>query len=60
MLRAAIVFFVMGLFVFFLGFYGLLNVSFEGGKLFLFAFSFFSLLSFLGAIVLGKSEDQFI
>lgn len=60
MLRTAIAFFVMGLFVFLLGFYGFLNVSYEGGKLFLFAFTFFSFLSFLGAIALGKSEDQFV
>lgn len=60
MLRTAIAFFVMGLLVFLFGFYGLLNVSFEGGKLFLLAFSFFSFLSFLGAITIGKSGDKFV
>ncbi len=55
MLRAAIIFFVMGLLAFLFGAYGLAGVSIEVGKLLLVVFLVFSLISFVGGITTDKN-----
>lgn len=60
MLRAAIAFFVMGLFAFLLGAYEWLGMTPEVAKLFLLSFFSFSLLSLLAAMSVGKSRDRFV
>jgi len=55
MLRAAIIFFVMGLLAFFFGAYGFAGVSIEVGKLLLVVFLVFSLISFVGGITTDKN-----
>lgn len=58
MLRAAITFFVIGLLLFVLGFYGVAGVSLEVGKLILFMFIIFSVITFIAALATGKSPKQ--
>lgn len=55
MLRAAIAFFIMGLLIFIFGYYNVANVSIDAGKLFLYIFAAFSIITFLAALVTGKS-----
>jgi uncharacterized membrane protein YtjA (UPF0391 family) len=58
MLRSAIIFFVLGLFVFLLGFFDLGGVTPEISKLVLITFLIFSLISFIGAITMSDSKDR--
>jgi hypothetical protein len=51
MLRASILLFFFGLFSMFLGLYRLAGVSFELGRLLLFAFLALAILSFIGALI---------
>ena len=55
MLRAAIIFFVMGLLAFLFGAYGFAGVSIEVGKLLLVVLLVFSLISFVGGITTDKN-----
>lgn len=56
MLRAAIVFFVLGLVAYVFGAYGFAGVSIEVGKLLLVVFLVFALVSFLAGLTTGKSN----
>jgi uncharacterized membrane protein YtjA (UPF0391 family) len=58
MLRSAIIFFVLGLFVFLLGFFEVGGVTPQISKLILITFLIFSLLSFIGAITTSESKDR--
>ncbi|MCM2349657.1 MAG: DUF1328 domain-containing protein [Bacteriovoracaceae bacterium] len=55
MLRAAIIFFVMGLLAFLSGLYGFAGVTIEVGKLLLVIFLVFSIISFVGGITTDKN-----
>jgi uncharacterized membrane protein YtjA (UPF0391 family) len=56
MLRASIVFFVLGLLAYFFGAYGFAGVSVDIGKLLLVVFLIFSLISFIGGLATGKTN----
>lgn len=56
MLRAAIMFFLMGLLTFLFGLYGIAGVTIDAGKLLFLVFVIFSALSFVAAITTGKTE----
>jgi len=58
MLRSAIIFFIMGLLVFFLGMYEIAGVTPAISKLLLIIFLIFSLISFIGAVTTGESKDR--
>jgi uncharacterized membrane protein YtjA (UPF0391 family) len=58
MLKAAILFFVLGLFVFICGALGVAGVSPEVGRLFLIVFLIFSFVSFVGEVTTGKSRNS--
>jgi uncharacterized membrane protein YtjA (UPF0391 family) len=58
MLRAAIVFFVLGLVAYLFGAYGFAGVSIDVGKLLLVVFLVFSLISFIGSLTTGKPRDR--
>lgn len=58
MLRAAIIFFLMGLLAYLFGLYGIAGVSIDIGKLLLLVFVIFATISFVGAITIGKSEES--
>lgn len=60
MLKAAISFFLMGLFSFIFGSLGFLGVTADVGKVFLLLFFTFTVLSLLAAMVVGKSRDKFV
>lgn len=55
MLRAAIIFFLMGLLSFMFGLYGVAGVSIDIGKLLLLVFVIFAAVSFVAAITARKS-----
>lgn len=55
MLRAAIIFFVMGLLAFLSGLYGFAGFTIEVGKLLLVIFLVFSIISFVGGITTDKN-----
>lgn len=54
MLRTAIIFFAMGLFIFLLGLQGMAGVTIEMARVLLFLFLFFSLLSFMAGLIFEK------
>lgn len=54
MLRAAIIFFLLGLLSFLFSLYGIAGVTPFAGKLFIVMFSVFALISFVGAMSTGK------
>lgn len=58
MLRSSIIFFVMGLLVFFLGLYEVGGVTAPVAKVIFVTFLIFSLISFIGAVTTGDSKDR--
>jgi uncharacterized membrane protein YtjA (UPF0391 family) len=56
MLRAAIIFFVLGLVAIVLGAYNFAGLSLEVGKIILFAFLILAAISFLGSLLTGKNR----
>lgn len=54
MIRAAIAFFILAIIAFFLGANGIAGVSMEIGRILLFVFLIFAVISFVGSIVTGK------
>jgi len=58
MLRAAIVFFVIGLIAMFFGMNGVAGMSVELGKLLLFVFVGLAIVSFLMSLVSGRSGPR--
>jgi uncharacterized membrane protein YtjA (UPF0391 family) len=58
MLRASIVFFVLGLLAYFFGAYGFAGVSVDIGKLLLVVFLIFSLISFIGGLATGRTNGD--
>lgn len=56
MIKAAIIFFIMGLTFFILGKQNELGVTIETGELLLFVFFIFALISFLAAILIEKVD----
>jgi uncharacterized membrane protein YtjA (UPF0391 family) len=58
MLKASIVFFVLGLLAYFLGAYELLGVSVDIGKMLLVVFLIFSLISFIGSLATGRTNGD--
>lgn len=58
MLRAAIIFFLMGLLSFLFGLYGIAGVTIEVGKLLLLIFFIFAAISFVGAITVGRADSR--
>lgn len=54
MLRAAIVFFVLGLVSMILGAYGIAGLSIEVGKILLTVFLIFAVISFVTSVATGK------
>ncbi len=54
MLRAAIIFFVLGLVGIVLGAYNFAGISMDIGKIILFAFLILAVISFLGSLLTGK------
>jgi uncharacterized membrane protein YtjA (UPF0391 family) len=54
MLRAAIVFFVLGLVAIFLGAYGIGGLSVDIGKTLLFIFVILAVISFVASLVVGQ------
>lgn len=56
MLRAAVVFFVLALVAMLLGAGGVAGLSMEAGRILLIAFLVLAVLSFVGAMVTGKSR----
>jgi uncharacterized membrane protein YtjA (UPF0391 family) len=57
MLRASVIFFVMGLLVYIFGALGYLGVSMEIGKLLLLTFLIFSFISFIGGVTTDRSHN---
>ena len=58
MLRAAIMFFVLGLIAIVLGAYNFAGLSIEVGKIILFAFLILAAISFLGSLLTGKNRTM--
>ncbi len=58
MLRAAIIFFVLGLVAILLGANNFAGLSLEVGKIILFAFLILAAISFLGALLTGRSGPK--
>lgn len=58
MLRAAIVFFVVGLVALFLGLYGIAGFSLEVGRLLLVVFLALGVLSIIAGIITGRKEPK--
>jgi hypothetical protein len=58
MLRAAIIFFILGLLGIVMGAYNFAGVSIEVGKIILFAFLILAGISFLGALLAGRSGPR--
>lgn len=54
MLRAAISFFIIGLFAMFLGAYNVAGLSIEIGRMVLMVFIVLAVLSFLGSVISGR------
>jgi uncharacterized membrane protein YtjA (UPF0391 family) len=55
MLRAAIIFFVIGLLAMVIGAYNLAGVSMEVGRLLLLVFLVLAVISFVGSLVVGRT-----
>jgi len=60
MIRAAISFFVLALVAFIFGAYGIAGVSVEIGKILLWVFLVLAAISFLGALITGRSPKQIL
>lgn len=58
MLRAAIIFFVLGLVAILLGANNFAGLSLEVGKIILFAFLILAAISFLGALLTGRQGPK--
>lgn len=58
MLRAAIIFFVLGLVAIVLGAYNFAGLSLEVGKIILFAFLILAAISFLGSLLAGRTPKS--
>jgi uncharacterized membrane protein YtjA (UPF0391 family) len=58
MLRAAIIFFVLGLVAILLGANNFAGISMEVGKIILFAFLILAAISFLGSLLTGRSGPK--
>lgn len=56
MLRAAIVFFVLSIFAYVFGAYGIAGLSIEIGKILLFVFLFLAVVSVVAALVTGRKQ----
>ena len=54
MIRAALSFFILALFAFVLGAYGVAGMSMEIGKILLVVFFIFAAVSFIGAMLTGR------
>ena len=56
MLRAAIIFFILGLISVLLGAYGIAGLSIEIGRILLAVFLVFAVISFIASIITGKNR----
>jgi uncharacterized membrane protein YtjA (UPF0391 family) len=54
MIRATIAFFILGIFAYLFGAYGIAGLSFEIGKILLFTFVIIALITLLASIFTGK------
>jgi uncharacterized membrane protein YtjA (UPF0391 family) len=60
MLRAAVVFFVIGLLAMLLGAYGVAGISVEIGRVLLFVFLVLAVISFVASLVSGRRSGPMI
>lgn len=58
MIRSAIAFFILALFAYIFGAYGIAGVSMDIGKIFIIVFVVLAIISFLGAIISGKKPTN--
>lgn len=58
MIRAAISFFVLAIVAFIFGAYGIAGISMEIGRILLFVFLVLAAVSFIGALITGRTPRQ--